>query len=394
MTDTQRPDTVTDTAAAIASRDADAAQAVDALIIGAGPVGIFTAFQLGLQGVQAHICDTLPVMGGQCVELYADKPIYDIPGIPLCTGRELAAKLQQQIAPFAPIFYPRTQVAQVLAHGDGRWRVQLQGQEPSPDGGGTVTWLLARAVFVTAGVGAFVPKQLRLAGIEALVGRQVFYHPDLGDAWVTQQAAAVAASKTPNIVVHGGDDAAVQAAVTAAQHPAFASVSITLLHRRDQFSAPQALLDTLAALRASDRIQVVIGLPQSLEISESGAAARLQAIVYMDADGQDLRLPCDQLWVCQGISPKLGPLLEWGLAIEKKQIVVATDTFATSAPGIYAAGDIVSYPGKRKLILSGFYEATMAAMAAIEYLRGEKLPLEYTTTSKRLHERLGVVHPD
>lgn len=401
MTDTQRPETVpdapiasTEATSAVSGVDAPAAQEVDALIIGAGPVGLFTAFQLGLQGVQAHICDTLPVMGGQCIELYADKPIYDIPGIPLCTGRELAARLQQQIAPFAPVFHPRTQVAQVQAQGDGRWRVQLQGQEPAPDGGDGATWLLARTIFVTAGVGAFVPKQLRLPGIEALVGRQVFYHPDLGEAWVAQQVAALAASKAPKIVVHGGDEAAVQAAVTAAQHPLLASVSVVLLHRRDQFSAPQALLDALAALRASGRVEVVVGMPQSLEVAEDGAAARLQTMAYIDADGQDQRLPCDQLWVCQGISPKLGPLLEWGLAIEKKQLQVATDSFATSATGIYAAGDIVSYPGKRKLILSGFYEATMAAMAAIEYLRGEKLLLEYTTTSKRLHERLGVSHPD
>ena len=407
MTDTQRPETVPDTPivattaaladSVVSSFDASTAQEVDALIIGAGPVGLFTAFQLGLQGVQAHICDTLPVMGGQCIELYADKPIYDIPGIPLCTGRELAEKLQQQIAPFASIFHPRTQVAQLLAQGDGRWRVQLQGQEqgqePAPNGDGS-TWLLAKTIFVTAGVGAFVPKQLRLPGIDALVGRQVFYHPDLGDAWVAQQAAAVAPSKAPKIVVHGGDEAAVQAAVAAAQHPLLAPASVVLLHRRDQFSAPQALLDTLASLRASGRVEVVVGMPQSLEASEDGEAARLQAMAYIDADGQDQRLPCDQLWVCQGISPKLGPLLEWGLAIEKKQLQVAIDTFATSATGIYAAGDIVSYPGKRKLILSGFYEATMAAMAAIDYLRGEKLLLEYTTTSKRLHERLGVSHPD
>ena len=343
--------------------DAATATALDALVIGAGPVGLFTVFQLGLQGVQAQLCDTLGEMGGQCIELYADKPIYDIPGIPLCTGRELAAQLQ--------------------AHGDGRWRVQLQALD-----GQAARWLLARTVFVTAGVGAFVPKQLRLAGAEALLGSQLFYHPDLNDAWLAQVLQQQAA---PHIVVHGGDEAAVQAAVRAAQHPQWQSATVALLHRRDQFSAAPELLEALAALRASGRVLVVVGMPQSLETLASGA---LQAIAYIDAEGQDQRLPCNQLWVYQGISPKLGPLLEWGLAIEKKQLQVATDTFATSATGIYAAGDIVNYPGKRKLILSGFYEATMAAMAAVEYLRGEKLLLEYTTTSKRLHERLGVSHPD
>ncbi|MFG5776018.1 NAD(P)/FAD-dependent oxidoreductase [Comamonas sp. J-3] len=363
--------------------DAAHATALDALVIGAGPVGLFTVFQLGLQGVQAHLCDTLAEMGGQCIELYADKPIYDIPGIPLCTGRELAAQLQRQIAPFAPAFHPRTQVAQLQAHGDGRWRVQLQALDGQP-----ARWLLVRTVFVTAGVGAFVPKQLRLDGADALLGSQLFYHPNLSDAWLTQ---VLAQQPTPQIVVHGGDEAAVQAAVLATQHPHLQSATVALLHRRDQFSAAPELLDALAALRANGRVQVVIGMPQTLETAASGA---LQAIAYIDAEGQDQRLPCNQLWVYQGISPKLGPLLEWGLAIEKKQLQVATDTFATSATGIYAAGDIVNYPGKRKLILSGFYEATMAAMAAIEYLRGEKLLLEYTTTSKRLHERLGVSHPD
>ena len=363
--------------------DAATATALDALVIGAGPVGLFTVFQLGLQGVQAQLCDTLGEMGGQCIELYADKPIYDIPGIPLCTGRELAAQLQRQNAPFAPVFHPRSQVAQLQAHGDGRWRVQLQALD-----GQAARWLLARTVFVTAGVGAFVPKQLRLAGADALLGSQLFYHPDLNDAWLAQVLQQQAA---PHIVVHGGDEAAVQAAVRAAQHPQWQSATVALLHRRDQFSAAPELLEALAALRASGRVQVVVGMPQSLETQAGGA---LQAIAYIDAEGQDQRLPCNQLWVYQGISPKLGPLLEWGLAIEKKQLQVATDTFATSATGIYAAGDIVNYPGKRKLILSGFYEATMAAMAAVEYLRGEKLLLEYTTTSKRLHERLGVSHPD
>ena len=388
MTDTQRPDTTPDD---FSSFDASAAQAVDALIVGAGPVGMFAAFQLGLQGVAAHLCDTLPVMGGQCIELYADKPLYDIPGIPLCTGRELAAQLQQQIQPFAPVFHARTQVAQLHAHGDGRWRVQLE----SLDGQGD-TWFIAKTVFVTAGVGAFVPKQLRLDGIDALVGSQVFYHPELHDDWVAQ---AVAHTDAPRIVIHGGDEAAVQAVITAAHNPLLQAAPITLLHRRDQFSAPQTLLDALAALRANGRVQVVIGMPQALECHKNDSFsrapdARQLAISYINADGQDQTLACEQLWVFQGISPKLGPLLDWGLAIEKKQLQVATDTFATNEPGIYAAGDIVSYPGKRKLILTGFYEATMAAMAAIEYLRGEKLLLEYTTTSKRLHERLGVSHPD
>lgn len=351
------------------------------MIVGAGPVGMFAAFQLGLQGVQAQLCDSLPQMGGQCIALYADKPIYDIPGIALCTGRELAAQLQQQIQPFHPVFHGHTQVAQLLPHGDGRWRVQLQ----SIDGPQT-RWLLARTVVVTAGVGAFVPKQLRLPGLEAWLGSQVFYHPAFDDAWLEP---ILARQPAPRIVINGGDDAAVEAVLAAADHAHLQAAQLVLMHRRDQFNAPDALLQRLAQLRASGRVEVVIGMPQAIEATE-----QLQAIGYVDADGADQRLACDQLWVFQGLSPKLGPLLDWNLALEKKQLQVATDSFQTSAVGIYAAGDIVSYPGKRKLILTGFYEATMAAMAAIEYLRGEKLLLEYTTTSKRLHERLGVSHPD
>ncbi len=372
--------------------DASAATAVDALVIGAGPVGMFAAFELGLQGVQAHVCDTLAQMGGQCIELYADKPIYDIPGVPLCTGRELAARLAEQLQPFDIPFHARTQVAQLQAHGDGRWRVQLQ-----PLDGGAATWLLAKTIMVTAGVGAFVPKQLRLEGIEPLVGHQVFYHPDLQEAWLRQ---VLQGHPAPQIVINGGDEAAVQAAISAAQHPLLQNAGISLLHRRDQFSAPEPLLESLAALRASGRVQVVAGMPQALlswdiknDSCQRNIDKRLKAILYINPEGQEQQLPCDQLWVYQGISPKLGPLLDWGLALEKKQLQVRTDTFQTSAVGIYAAGDIVSYPGKRKLILCGFSEATMAAMAAVEYLRGEKLLLEYTTTSKRLQERLGVAHP-
>ena len=392
MTDTQRTEPPASTTPTIAPFNSSTAQAVDALIVGAGPVGMFAAFQLGLQGVSAHLCDTLPAMGGQCIALYAEKPIYDVPGIPVCTGRELAALLARQIAPFNTQFHPRTQVAQLQAHGDGRWQVLLQSLD-----GTAHNRLLAKTIFITAGVGAFVPKQLRLAGIEHLVGSQVFYHPDMQDvAWLD---AVLQNSPAPHIVIHGGDEPAVQAAIDAAANPALAKATISLLHRRDQFNAPQALLDTLASLRSSGRVQVVVGMPQSFEYykKDSGIGAqdaRQRHISYIDPDGRDQQLACDQLWVYQGISPKLGPLLDWGLAIEKKQLQVATDTFQTNAVGIYAAGDIVSYPGKRKLILTGFYEATMAAMAAIEYMRGEKLLLEYTTTSKRLHERLGVSHPD
>ncbi|GAB2474626.1 NAD(P)/FAD-dependent oxidoreductase [Comamonas humi] len=357
----------------------DSAASIDALVIGAGPVGLFQVFQLGLQGVRAHLVDTLPMVGGQCAELYPHKPIYDIPGIPVCTGQELVQRLQAQIAPFPPVFHGGMQVAQLAAEPDGRWRVQLQPVQG--DGAGPA--LVARTVFITAGVGAFVPKLLRAEGLENH-GSQVHYHPALDDAWLQAQRD----QGLRHIAIHGGDEPAVQAAVSAARHPLLADCSVALLYRRDQFSAPEPLLAELAALREQGRVQVLIGMPQRAGSDGSG---RMQAIDYMDAEGEIRSLPVDQLWIYLGLSPKLGPLADWGLQLAKKQLVVATDTFQTSATAIYAAGDISSYPGKRKLILTGFYEATMAALAAVEYLNGAPLLLEYTTTSKRLQQRLGVL---
>lgn len=231
-------DTLPTPADSIASPEFDEsqAQAVDALIVGAGPVGMFAAFQLGLQGLQAHLCDSLPQMGGQCIALYADKPIYDIPGIALCTGRELAAQLQRQIQPFQPVFHGQNQVAQLLPHGDGRWRVQLQAMD-----GPHTTWLLARTVLVTAGVGAFVPKQLRLEGLDAWLGSQVFYHPALDDEWL---APLLAAHPAPRIVVNGGDESALEAILAAAAHPALQTASLVLMHRREQFNAPEVMLES------------------------------------------------------------------------------------------------------------------------------------------------------
>lgn len=361
-----------------ASPSSDTDTGIDALVIGAGPVGLFQVFQLGLQGLRAHLVDTLPMVGGQCAELYPHKPIYDVPGIPVCTGQELVQRLQAQIAPFAPLFHGGMQVAQLAAEPHGRWRVQLrpvQGDGAGPE-------LVVRAVFITAGVGAFVPKLLRADGLERLQGSQVHYHPALRDGWLQEQLDR----GLRHIAIHGGDEPAVRAAVQAARHPLLAGCGIALLYRRDQFNAPEPLLAELAALREQGRVQVVVGMPQGVD-----AHGRMQAIRYMDPEGEIRSLPAEQLWVYLGLSPKLGPLADWGLQLDRKQLVVATDTFQTSAAGIYAAGDITAYAGKRKLILTGFYEATMAAMAAVEYLSGAPLLLEYTTTSKRLQQRLGVL---
>ncbi len=335
----------------------------DALVIGAGPVGLFQAFQLGLQGIACHIVDALPHAGGQCAELYADKPIYDIPGIPVCTGRELVQRLQQQIAPFKPPFHLNQSVETLLAEADGRWRV----------GSNAGTSWLAKTVFIAAGVGAFVPRSLPIEGLAPHMKRQVWFGSQPLPGFEGQ-----------HLLVTGDGDAALQTALDALGSAA----SVTLMHRREHFSAEAARIEAFRAAQSAQRLRFVAGQPTA-PVSEGERLAGLQ---YLNAEGQDACLPCDQLVMALGLSPKLGPVAQWGLQIERKQLVVNTETFATSAPGIFAVGDINTYPGKKKLILCGFHEATLAAFGAAAHLwPQDKTLLQYTTTSTTLHQRLGLV---
>lgn len=338
----------------------------DTVVIGAGPVGLFQAFQLGLQGLGVHIVDALPHAGGQCTELYGDKPIYDIPGMAVCSGNELVQRLQQQIAPFAPHWHLGQQVAQLAVQDDGRFLLATA----------TGTQLLARAVCIAAGVGAFVPRALKVPGLDAVERSQLQYRLEEGTCLAGQ-----------HVVVHGGDAPAVQQAIECATAPAaLRPASTTLQHRRDVFDAPPDQLAQLQALRDAGHIRVAIG--QITGVEED--AAHLVALQLLAPDGSAQRLPVDLLLVRLGLVPRLGPVADWGLALERKQLVVDTAGFATSVPGIHAVGDIVTYPGKRKLIVCGFHEATLAAFAIAERLAGQKIPLEYTTSSARLQERLGV----
>lgn len=340
-------------------------------------MGLFQVFQLGLQGIHAHVIDALPHAGGQCAELYADKPIYDIPGIPVCTGQELAALLLQQIQPFSPAWHLGTQVASVAElEGSGLPAASTERRLRVQCANGVV--LHTRTVFIAAGVGAFVPRTLKLEGIEAFQGRQLHYQRLPSTLDLTGQT----------LVVHGGDEDAVAQVVALAQGGDTRRPGrIVLLHRRDVFQAPEALLGQLAQLRERGAVDVVAAQITGFD-SEAG---RLTALTLMDPEGLPSRLPLDQLLVVLGISPRLGPIADWGLAMERKQLAVDTASFQTNVPGIYAVGDIVTYPGKRKLILCGFHEATLAAFAAAEALSGEKVALQYTTTSPRLQQRLGVL---
>lgn len=337
----------------------------EALVIGAGPVGLFQVFQLGLQGIHSHVVDALPHVGGQCAELYAGKPIYDIPGIPFCTGSELVERLQQQIAPFKPTLHLGQQVNTVERLPDQRLRVQTASGSS----------FHTSTLFIAAGVGAFVPRRMVLDGLDAFDGTQVFAEQPTAERWAGQ-----------HLVVAGDGDAALQTCLDAIEGPQ-AATSVSLLHRRDQFSAAPDLIAHMRQACTEGRMRFVAGQPTGLRAEGD----RLQALELLNPQGETEWLSLDVLHTCLGLSPKLGPVAQWGLAMERKQLRVNTENFGTSESGIFAVGDINTYPGKKKLILCGFHEATLAAFGAVALLRpDEKHLLQYTTTSSLLHQRLGL----
>ncbi|GAB4399412.1 MAG: NAD(P)/FAD-dependent oxidoreductase [Rhodoferax sp.] len=344
----------------------------DAVVIGAGPAGLWTIFQLGLHGIAAHCIDVLPEPGGQCLELYADKPLYDIPGLPATSGRALVQALMQQVAPFRPQFHWNELVNGLQRLPDERWELQTSEH----------TWH-TRSVVIAAGVGAFLPRTLNLPGLAALEGRQLFYRfaSTAPDTWAGQP-----------VVVLGGEDGAVRAALRLSALGPLRPSRITLVHRRDVLQAEPDALDALAQARAQGRIDFVAGQPVAWADGQNSRSAVLHSLTLNTPEGGTCTLPCTRLLVCMGISPKLGPLADWNLALQRKQVLVDPATQATSLPGIYAVGDVVHYPGKKKLIVSGFHEAIQAA-AAIAHQRDPQAPttLLYTTSSALLQKRLGVL---
>ncbi len=362
----------------------------EALIIGAGPAALFLAFQLGLQEIACHLIDVLPAPGGQCHALYPDKPIYDLPGLPVCSGRELTERLLQQLRPFNPPLHLGQLVSGLQRQPDGRWKLRSDcGQE----------WI-APLVFIATGVGAFLPRKEALAGLERFEGGTA--------AQVCYQGLPAAAAAAQHIVVHGGDAPAVELALELARQGAGAPGRITLLHRSPRFQIEPALQTALEQALAQGRLRLVLGQPvgwvsgpASAVASPAGAAQAasqdsvqqqaLQALHLATPGDGHATLPCDLLLPRLGLSPKLGPLANWGLALERKHLPVDSATLATAEPGLFAVGDINHYPGKRKLIVCAFHEATLAAFAAAALLRpGQRQLLQYTTTSPRLQQLLGV----
>ena len=337
----------------------------DAVIIGAGPVGLFQVFELGLLEIKAHVIDALPEAGGQCIELYPDKPIYDIPAIPVCTGRELTENLLKQIKPFGAQFHLGQEVTQLEKQADGRFLISTSKDQQ----------FLSKTVFIAGGVGAFQPRTLNLDGIEAFVGKQVFYSVKNPEQFSGK-----------NIVICGGGDAALDWVLDLVDK----ATSVTLIHRRDDFKAAPASIAKMRELCKNKQMQLLIGQITRYEVEHG----QISKMIVTDIENKDHSISVDDLLIFFGLSPKLGPIADWGLDIERKQVSVDTEKFQTSIPGIYAVGDINIYPGKKKLILSGFHESALAAFAAAAYLNPEKhIQLQYTTTSTKLHKVLGVTSP-
>lgn len=335
----------------------------DVVIVGAGPVGLFQVFELGLLGLRAHVVDSMPQVGGQCIELYPDKPIYDIPAVPVCSARELIERLQEQIRPFAPHFHLGETLTTVDRLESGRFKVTTSAG----------TSFDAGALIVAGGLGAFVPRKLALPDIEALEGVSVHYK--VGDA---------GRFDGKDIVIAGGGDAALDWSLALLDR----ANSIVLVHRSAKFRAAPAHIKRMNDLCDAGRMQFLEGDIVGLDAPQG----ELKWVRVRARSGMVQRIEAEQLLVFWGLHPALGPIAEWGLQLDHQQIAVDTATFQTSTAGIYAVGDVSAYPGKKKLILSGFHEAALCAFAVKEHLNpGDKVNLQYTTTSPIMHRRLGVV---
>ncbi len=341
----------------------------DAVIVGAGPVGLFQVFELGLLEIKCHIIDSLAYPGGQCIELYPDKPIYDIPAVPVCTGQELTDNLLKQIEPFGATFHLGQEVSAVEKKDDGRFFVETSKG----------TQFLTKTIFIAAGVGAFQPRLLKIDGLDKFDGSQLHYRV---------RDPSLFAGK--NLVIVGGGDSALDWTLNFVQEGPHKAESVILIHRRDGFKAAPASVARMKELCDAYEMQFVVGQITGIEERDN----RLAAIKVTGGDGVTRVIPLDMLLVFFGLSPKLGPIAHWGLEIERKQLVVDTEQFSTNVRGIFAVGDINTYPGKKKLILSGFHEAALAAFGAAPIIFPDKrIHLQYTTTSPKLHKVLGVETP-
>jgi thioredoxin reductase (NADPH) len=336
----------------------------EAVIIGAGPCGLFQVFELGLLGISCHLVDSLGTPGGQCTELYPDKPIYDIPALPICGAQELVDRLLQQIAPFKAPLHLGQEVTALKRRDDGRFEVETM----------LGTRFDAGAVVIAGGVGSFQPRRLGVPGADAFEGKSIHYR--------VRDAAGYHGKK---LAIFGGGDSALDWVIEFAGTAA----SVTHIHRRAEFRGAPASVAKMRALVDAGRVRYIEGLAEGLRV----AGDTLTGVTVKGSDGTQHAVDADHVFAFFGLHPKLGPIAEWGMELEKKALKVDTEKFQTSIPGIFAVGDINTYPGKKKLILSGFHEAALAAFAIQHHLfPAKKQFLQYTTTSPVMQKRLGVPH--
>jgi thioredoxin reductase (NADPH) len=334
----------------------------DVIIVGAGPIGLFAVFELGLLDLKAHLVDILDRPGGQCTELYPEKPIYDIPGLPIVTGQELSDRLMEQIKPFGAQFHLGQMASALEKLPDGRWKLSTDGD----------TEIVAPVVVIAAGGGSFVPKRPPIPGIEAYEGKGVHYAVRKMDMF-----------RDKNILIAGGGDSALDWTINLAP----IAKQLTLVHHRDGFRASQHSVNQMRELVEQGKIKFEVASVKALH----GADGKLEAVTLAGADKQERRHECDAFLPFFGLTIKLGPLAEFGLNLHENLIPVDTAKFESTTPGVFAIGDINTYAGKLKLILCGFHEAALMAQAAFHICRpNEKLRFQYTTSSSNLQKKLGV----
>ncbi len=333
-----------------------------AVIVGAGPVGLFAVFELGLVDVDCQLIDILDKPGGQCAELYPEKPIYDIPGLPVVSGQELTDRLMEQIKPFEPVFHLGQRVDRLERLEDGRFRLVTDRGEA----------FVATVVVIAAGGGSFTPKRPPLEGIEAYEDKSVLY-----------SVRRIEDFRDRHVVIAGGGDSALD--WTHALLPV--ASSLALVHRRDKFRASPDSVNRMTKAVEEGKMELILGQVSTLH----GEDGKLEYVTIRANDGEETRRPCDRLLPFFGLTMKLGPVADWGLNLHENLIPVDTEKFETSEKGIFAIGDINTYPGKLKLILSGFHEAALMAQRAHAYVHPDKkLLFQYTTSSSSLQKKLGV----
>ena len=331
----------------------------DVLIIGAGPAGLFAIHQLGIKGLNCHVVDNLDKVGGQCIELYPDKPIYDIPAIPACTGKELTNNLLKQIEPFKTNFYLNERVQQVTKE-NSEWKIKTNKNKI----------FITPNIIIAGGVGSFEPRKLSVKSAEKYENHNIFYSVNDKNKF-----------KGKKVTIFGGGDSALDWTLELSK-----IANVTLVHRRDEFRGAPHTLNEIKKLSKQGKLS--IKTPCELIFIEGNKD--ISAIKIKYEDGKTEQIKTDNILSFFGLIMKLGPIIEWGLNMDKKHISVNANNFETNKKGIFAIGDICTYPGKLKLILSGFHEAALASVECFKRARpNEKYKFEFTTSSKTIKDRLG-----